>query len=85
MQGKRSATTFATILASAATPNLYQHVFRPRHLSESAYVWMARRGTAWLVQQWNPGTRFALLDKPDSGTPESPTPEAIYYPLATSY
>ncbi len=24
--------------------------------------------TVWLAQQWNPGTRFALLDKPDSGT-----------------
>jgi len=21
--------------------------------------------TVWLVQQWNPGTRFALLDKPN--------------------
>ncbi len=25
--------------------------------------------TVWLVQQWNPGTHIALLDKPDSGTP----------------
>ena len=24
--------------------------------------------TVWLVQQWNPGTRIALLGKPDSGT-----------------
>ncbi len=24
--------------------------------------------TVWLVQQWNAGTRIALLDKPDSGT-----------------
>jgi len=24
--------------------------------------------TVWLVQQWNPGTRFALLGKPGSGT-----------------
>ena len=25
-------------------------------------------GTVWLAQQWNPGIRFALLDKPGSGT-----------------
>jgi hypothetical protein len=28
-------------------------------------------GTAWLAQQWIPCTSFALLGKPDSGTPNS--------------
>ncbi len=33
--------------------------------------------TAWLVQQWNPGTRLTLLDKPDSGTRLSSRVEAL--------